>query len=325
MKWFIGVTLLLLLFLGLPRSSKMIYIPGGSFWMGCADPQSPEKPHTSMEDCRPLHRVRLDGFWIDQNLVTRKQFARFANLTGYHSVAERIDGNSEPGAIVFSPPTRPASLNHPESWWRFEPGAHWLQSNPSPQTGAGTNPSSHNLPVVFMAWSDAAAYCRWAGKRLPTEAEFEYAARGGLDRKLYSWGDEFKPNGRWMANTFQGHFPEQDSGEDGFIAISPVASYPPNGYGLYDITGNVWEWTQDWYRPDYYATLSQDLEATHNPKGPSNSFDPMEPGVPKRVQRGGSFLCSENYCRRYLVGARGRADPDSPASHTGFRCASDAF
>ena len=178
------------------------------------------------------------------------------------------------------------------------------------------------LPVVYIAWEDAEAYCNWKGRRLPTEAEFEYAARGGLDRQLYAWGNELKPQGRWMANTFQGHFPDQNTGEDGYQGISPVSSYPANGYGLYDMTGNVWEWTSDWYRPDTYQTLAKSKNPAIDPQGPEESFDPIEPGVPKRVQRGGSYLCSDQYCRRYLVGARGRAEPTSAASHTGFRCAS---
>lgn len=181
-----------------------------------------------------------------------------------------------------------------------------------------------NHPVVHVAYEDAVAYCKWAGKRLPTEAEFEFASRGGLDRKRYDWGDELSPGGKTMANTFQGHFPDTNTGEDGYKATAPVGSFPANGFGLVDMSGNVWEWTSDWYRPDYYATLAARGEEAVNPKGPANSFDPSEPGVAKRVHRGGAYLCTDQYCSRHAAGGRGKGEPDTGTNHLGFRAVKEA-
>jgi formylglycine-generating enzyme len=305
----------------LRENSDMVWIPPGKFWMGCQD--------TSFIDVLPVHQVQLAGFWLDKTLVTNEQFARFVRATGYKTVAERKPDakdfpgappeNLVPGAMVFSPPSQPVSLGSHYQWWRYVPGADWNH----PEGPASNLKGRAHYPVVQMAWQDATAYAQWAGKRLPTEAEFEYAARGGLDRKQFSWGDDLKPGGKWRANIWQGSFPSSNTGEDGFKATAPVASFPANGYGLYDMTGNVWEWCSDWYRADYYKTFPVG-SVTNNPLGPPDSFDPSESGVAKRVQRGGSFLCTDQYCARYLVGARGKGEPSSGCSNVGFRCAKDA-
>lgn len=298
----------------------MVRVPGGTFEMGCDDPSFP--------DAQPVHLVRLRSFWIDRTEVTNKQFARFVEATGYVTVAERTPQakdfpdappeNLVPGALVFSPPGADVRLADPHSWWRYVPAASWRHPE-----GPGSNLDGRwDHPVVQVAWEDAAAYARWAGKRLPTEAEFEYAARGGLVRKRFAWGDELTPGDRWMANTWQGRFPTDNSAGDGFKTTAPVASFAGNGYGLYDLTGNVWEWCSDWYRADYYKTCASGAMLS-NPEGPADSYDPLEPGEKKKVQRGGSFLCTDQYCARYLVGARGKGEVKSAYCHVGFRCASD--
>ena len=200
-------------------------------------------------------------------------------------------------------------------WWRYVPGTSWRH----PEGPDSSIEGRDQHPVVQVAWLDATAYAEWAGKRLPTEAEWEYAARGGLDRKPYVWGDEKVPGGRWVTNIWQGRFPTENTLEDGFATTAPVASFPANGFGLHDMAGNVWEWCADWYRPDAYATGT-----AVDPRGPADSFDPLEPGIHKRVQRGGSFLCSDVYCQRYVPGGRGKGDPESAANHIGFRCARGA-
>jgi formylglycine-generating enzyme required for sulfatase activity len=201
-------------------------------------------------------------------------------------------------------------------WWNYVPGANWRH----PEGPNSDIKERMNHPVVHIAYEDAVAYCTWAGKRLPTEAEFEFASRGGLDRKRYGWGDEFMPGGKHMANTFQGRFPDTNTGEDGYTATAPVGSFPANGYSLFDMAGNVWEWTSDWYRADYYQTLAARGEVAVNPTGPRDSFDPNEPGVQKRVHRGGSFLCTDQYCARYIAGGRGKGELDTGTNHLGFRC-----
>jgi formylglycine-generating enzyme len=305
----------------------MVWIPGGEFSMGAADPRhDSDGGNDPLADARPIHRVRVDGFWMDRTEVTNAQFARFVAATGYVTVAERTPRaedfpgappqNLVAGSLVFAAPPHPVPLDSHYRWWSYVHGARWRRP-----LGAGSDlEGRERLPVVHVAYEDAEAYARWAGKRLPTEAEFEFAARGGLAGRKYAWGDELRPNGRFMANTFQGHFPDADNGDDGYSGLSPVASFPPNRYGVFDITGNVWEWCSDWYRYDYYATLSRSGAVARNPRGPDDSFDPSEPHVAKRVQRGGSFLCSSEYCARYLVGSRGRGEPSSGGNHLGFRC-----
>jgi formylglycine-generating enzyme required for sulfatase activity len=217
---------------------------------------------------------------------------------------------------VFSPPPSPVPLRDHLAWWSYVPGASWRHPKGPQSDLAGR--ARH--PVVQVAWQDAAAYCAWAGKRLPTEAEFERTARGGLEGRRYGWGDEMRPGGKPQANTWQGNFPNENTREDGFAGTAPVASYEANAFGLHDLAGNVWEWCADWYRPDAYAADAKAAEVTRNPQGPADSFDPSEPGVRKRVQRGGSYLCSDQYCSRYVPGGRGKGDVDSGTTHLGFRC-----
>jgi formylglycine-generating enzyme len=301
-----------------PAPAGMTWIPGGEFWMGTQDDHMP--------DARPWHRVYVDGFWMDTTEVTNEQFARFVKATGYVTVAERKPRQEDypqappenlvAGSVVFSPPDHPVALDNHLRWWSYVGGANWRHPE-GPKSDINTR---MNHPVVHIAYEDAVAYCKWAGKRLPTEAEFEFASRGGLDRKRYAWGDDFMPGGKHMANTFQGHFPDTNTGEDGYRATAPVSSFPANGYGLFDMAGNVWEWTSDWYRADYYQTLAASGEIAINPRGPADSFDPSEPGVWKRVHRGGSFLCTDQYCSRYVAGGRGKGAPDTGTNHLGFRC-----
>jgi len=297
----------------------MVWIPGGRFWMGT----------NHMEDAQPVHQVGVKGFWMDRNDVTNEEFRKFVEATGYVTIAERPLDPKEfpnlaaqdlaPGSAVFNPPNHPVSLQDPLVWWRFVRGASWRHPDGPNSDLRG----KEKYPVVQVAWPDAVAYAKWAGKRLPTEAEWEFAARGGRDRQEYPWGNKFKPNGKWMANTFQGHFPDDNTAADGFAGASPVGSFPPNDYGLYDMSGNVWQWVSDWYRPDYYAQLSQQGTVAINPQGPSDSFDPDEVGIAKRVQKGGSFLCSDQYCARYITGSRGKEDPETATNHAGFRCVKD--
>jgi formylglycine-generating enzyme len=310
-----------------PAPEGMVWIPGGEFSMGAADPRgAADGGPDALADARPIHRVRVDGFWMDRTEVTNAQFAAFVRATGYVTVAERTPTAADiPGAaredlvagsVVFAAPDGAVPLSDSRRWWRYEPGASWRHP-----FGPGSDIAGRDdYPVVHVAYPDAAAYAAWAGKRLPTEAEFEFAARGGLAGRRYAWGDELRPAGRFMANTFQGHFPDEDSRGDGWRGLAPVAKFPPNRYGLHDIAGNVWEWCSDWYRPDTYATLASLGRVAENPRGPDSSLDPAEPGVAKRVQRGGSFLCSSQFCARYLVGSRGRGEPSTGSSHLGFRC-----
>jgi sulfatase modifying factor 1 len=296
----------------------MVWIPGGTYLRGSANPK--------MADAQPRHEVTVDGFWMDRTAVTNEDFGRFVESTGYVTIAERTpDARDFPGApvenlvagsVVFTPPKGPVPLDNHFQWWSYVKGANWRH----PEGPASDLAGRDNEPVLQIAWDDAVAYANWAGKRLPTEAEFEFAARGGLHDRKYAWGDELTPDGRWMANIWQGHFPYENSCEDGFRAAAPVGSFPANGYGLYDMAGNVWEWCADWYRSDYYEKLSARGLPVHNPQGPDASHDPSEPGTPKRVMRGGSYLCTDQYCTAYEVGARGKGAPDSGTNHVGFRC-----
>jgi len=279
-----------------------------------------------MPDAKPWHPVYVDAYWMDKTEVTNEQFAWFAKDTGCITVAARrpraedFPGappqNLVAGSVVFTPPKRAVALNNHFQWWNYAHGANWRHPE-----GPGSDIKKRiNQPMVHIAYEDAVAYRKWAGKRLPTEAEFEFASRGGLDRRRYDWGDEFMPGGKPMANTFQGHFSDTNTGEDGYLGTAPVGSFPANGYALFDMAGNVWEWTSDWYRPDYYQTLAASGEVAVNPTGPADGFDPSEPGVRKRVQRGGSFLCTDQYCARYMAGGRGKGEPDTGTNHLGFRC-----
>ncbi len=295
----------------------MAWIPGGTFWMGCET--------CGMPDALPIHLVSVDGFWMDQTPVTNAAFDRFVAATGYVTLAERIPDRREfpaappemlvPGSAVFTPPPAPVPLDNYLRWWRYVPGASWR--HPEGPGSALTGRADH--PVVHVGWEDVAAYAKWAAKRLPTEAEFEFAARGGLDRNLYAWGNELSPGGRPAANIWQGHFPDLNTRVDGYAGTSPVTAFPPNGYGLYDMGGNVWQWCADWYRADAYDRGAAGPAPVRNPRGPYDSADPQEPGLLKRVTRGGSFLCTGEYCARYLVGSRGKAEIGSGAANLGFR------
>lgn len=315
-----------------PAPDGMAWIPGGEFSMGAADPLAQDANIVGMkatEDSRPIHRVRVRGFWMDRTEVTNREFAKFVKETGYVTVAERTPTADEfPGAppenlvagsVVFAPPDHAVPLDNHFQWWSYVKGANWRHP-----AGPGSDLKGRDdYPVVHVAYEDAEAFAKWAGKRLPTEAEWEFAARGGLSGALYPWGNDFLRDGKYMANTHQGHFPNEDTHADAHAGLAPVATYPANGYGLYDVAGNVWEWTSDWYRPDYYAELFRAGGVAFDPKGPDSSNDPSEPGVPKRVHRGGSFLCTEQYCSRYMVGTRGKGDVSTGTNHLGFRLVKD--
>ncbi len=305
-----------------PVPDGMVWLPGGVFWMGSDD--------AMFRDAQPVHQVEVDGFFMDRTEVTNEQFERFVKATGYVTVAERVPRaedypgappeNLVAGSVVFTAPPGPVPLDNHFQWWTYAAGASWRH----PEGKDSTIDDKMDHPVVHVAYEDATAFAAWAGKRLPTEAEWEYAARGGLIKKAYTWGDEFEPDGKTMANSFQGHFPDHNSAHDGFLTTAPVGSFPPNGFGLYDMAGNVWEWTSDWYRHDYFQTLASAGGVARNPQGPRNSFDPSEPGVQKKVHKGGSYLCTDQYCARYRPGGRGKGEPDTGTSHLGFRLVKDA-
>ncbi|QTE36890.1 formylglycine-generating enzyme family protein [Mucilaginibacter gossypii] len=307
----------------------MAWIPGGTFSMDGVNPRGmTDGGMEAMDDARPVHQVFVDGFYMDKTEVTNNQFAKFVKATGYITVAEQKPTEAEfpgvpaeklvAGSVVFTPPHQKVQLDDISHWWSYQNGADWKHP-----LGPGSDLiGKEDYPVVQVAWEDAAAYAKWAGKRLPTEAEWEFAARGGKAGELYPWGNQLKQNGRWMANTFQGSFPDHDNAEDGETGLGPVKKYPANAYGLYDMAGNAWEWCADWYRNDYYNSFNPNMVA-RNPKGPSDSSDPQEPGQKKKVQRGGSFLCTDQYCTRYMVGSRGKGEYRSATNHVGFRCVKD--
>jgi formylglycine-generating enzyme required for sulfatase activity len=297
----------------------MVHISAGTFWMGREPAQCDSSLccMPNLRDAVPVHEVEVDEFWMDRNAVTNGQFARFVKDTGYRTYAERILDNIPAGSFVFDPPPSVTDLTNHGQWWDYKHGASWRH----PEGPDSDLRDRKRHPVVQICWYDAVAYCKWLSQksgqphRLPTEAEWEYAARGGLDRRTYVWGDEQTPGGKWMANIWQGKFPNENTLADGHRNTAPVGSFLPNGYGLCDMSGNVWEWCADWYRPDYYEKSPR-----KNPTGPDDSFDPAQPGVPKRIQRGGSFLCSDLYCQGYQPGSRGKGQPNSAANHIGFRC-----
>jgi formylglycine-generating enzyme required for sulfatase activity len=277
----------------------------------------------------PAHRVHVDGFWIDRHQVTNQEFRRFVKATGYVTVAERVPDASMypgatsetlvPGSVVLSPPPHRVPLDNHYQWWRWTPGADWRHPE-----GPGSNLNGRDKhPVVHVAWDDVEAYAAWAGKAIPSEAEWEFAARGGVDGLEFAWGEELAPNGKMLANYWQGEFPHQNLALDGYERTAPVGSFPPNGFGLYDMIGNVWEWTTDWYGRAH--TIASCCSAPpRNPAGGSReaSIDSVDPGnaIPRKVLKGGSFACAENYCRRYRPAARQSHPIDTGTNHVGFRC-----
>jgi formylglycine-generating enzyme len=306
-----------------PAPDGMVWVPGGPFRMGSAD---------DPEGDAPPHQVAVSGFWMDRTEVTNAQFEAFVKATGYETSAEKppteeeLRGSDVPPerrvpfsigfkAVELRAGTGPFDYPSPP-WWHFVAGADWRH----PEGPGSSIADRMNHPVVQISWHDAVAYCQWAGKRLPTEAEWECAARGGLDRQEFCWGSVPQgANGKWWANTFQGRFPDRDTAADGFAGTAPVGSYPPNGYGLHDMAGNVWEWCNDWYWAHYYGA-----SPPNNPPGPDTGDWGRDTKLTAKVRRGGSYLCADNYCRRYLPAARDHNPPNDAASHTGFRCVKDA-
>lgn len=304
----------------------MVKIPAGTFMMGGDN-------HQARLDEFPKHKVTINGFWIDSTPVTNAQFQKFVESSNYLTTAEQKpdweilklqaphntpkpdESLLVPASLVFVKQTHAVPLHDPTLWWAWTPGANWKHPH-----GPHSCIEGLDHPVVHVSWDDANAYCKAQHKRLPTEAEWEYAARGGLTNMNYPWGNEPLDTGKIKANTWQGEFPYHNTLQDQYFYTSPVRAYPPNSYGLYDMAGNVWEWVADCYRHDYYSTIK---DGAINPQGPISSFDPDEPHVPKKVMRGGSFLCDENYCSGYRVSARMRTSPDTSMEHLGFRCACD--
>ncbi len=305
--------------------TNMVFIPGGTFQMGGDNEQA-------SKDEYPKHTVTVDAFYIDVTEVTNALFKKFIDATGYVTTAERkpdweelkktlppgtpkpADDMLQAASLVFKQSTGPVDLNDYAQWWSWEKGANWKH----PQGPNSSIDGKENYPVVQVSWDDAMAYCKWAGKRLPTEAEWEFAARGGLINNIYPWGNEPINAGKPKANSWEGKFPYLNERKDGYDKVAPIKSYAPNRYKLYDMAGNVWEWCSDWYNYNYYQTLQG--TTTLNPKGSNKSFDPDEPYTKKRSLRGGSFLCNDSYCSGYRVARRMKSSPDTGLEHTGFRC-----
>jgi sulfatase modifying factor 1 len=307
----------------------MVWIPGGEFSMGSTfEDESLCSLEATSKDAGPVHRVYVDGFYMDETEVTNAQFEQFVKATRYTTVAEQRPTAEEfpkvaqedliAGSAVFTPSQSLVNLNNYLLWWTYIEGANWRH----PLGPQSSIEGKGEYPVVHVAYEDAIAYAKWAGKRLPTEAEWEFAARGGRTGEIYVWGNVLKPKGKFQANIYQGKFPikEGDTGEDGFKGIAPVRQYAANSYGLYDIGGNVWEWVSDWYSTSYYIELFQRGKVARNPKGPLFYNDSRDPYQVKKVHRGGSFLCTDQYCTRYMVGTRGKGEIRSSANHLGFRC-----
>jgi len=308
--------------------SGMVLIAGGTFEMGGDNDQA-------SPDEYPKHTVTVSSFYMDVTEVTNAQFKKFVDATGYVTTAERKpdweelkktlppgtpkppDSVLQAASLVFHQTGGPVDLNDYSQWWRWTKGADWKHPE-GPQSNIN---GKENLPVVQVSWDDATAYCKWAGKRLPTEAEWEFAARGGLTNNIYPWGNEHINAGKPKANSWEGKFPYFNEKKDGYVTAAPVKSFSPNGYGLYDVAGNVWEWCGDWYDYNYYKSLAG--KTTVNPKGPEKSYDPDEPQTQKRSLRGGSFLCNDAYCSGYRVARRMKSTPDTGLEHTGFRCVKD--
>jgi formylglycine-generating enzyme required for sulfatase activity len=306
---------------GIAPRPDMVWIPGGTFRMG-SNKHYPEE--------RPVHRVTVDGFWMDRYPVTNERFAKFVAETGHQTFAEIPPNAADyPGALsemlyagslVFVKPSGPVDTRDFTNWWQYVRDAWWR----CPEGAASSIDAREQHPVVHVTSGDAEAFARWDGKEIPTEAEWEFAARGGLDGKAYAWGDTFLPNDIHLANTWQGQFPWQSLAKDGYEGTSPVGAFPPNGYGLFDMIGNVWEWTTDWYQPRHPADAVKACCIPLNPRGPrvEGSYDPCQPqiNIPRKVLKGGSHLCAPNYCRRYRPAARYPEPVDTSTCHIGFRC-----